>query len=53
MMAYNMDFDEYVKPLIALYDFERQKPKDILVQNVGEASSILTDLGINIETAAH
>ena len=53
MMAYSMDFDEYVKPLTALYDFERQKPKDILVQNVREASSILADLGINIETAAH
>jgi hypothetical protein len=52
MMAYRVDFDEYMKPLSALYDFERQKPKDILVQNVGEASSILADLGIDVETAA-
>lgn len=52
MMAYRMDFDEYMKPLTALYDFERQKPKDVLVQNVGEASSILADLGIDVETAA-
>jgi methylamine--corrinoid protein Co-methyltransferase len=52
MMAYRMDFDEYMKPLTALYDFERQKPKDVLVQNVGEASSILADLSIDVETAA-
>jgi len=52
MMAYRMDFDEYMKPLTALYDFERLKPKGVLVQNVGEASSILADLGIDVETAA-
>jgi methylamine--corrinoid protein Co-methyltransferase len=53
MTAYSMDFDEYMKPLTTLYDFERQKPKDVLVQNVVEASSILADVGIDAATASH
>jgi methylamine--corrinoid protein Co-methyltransferase len=53
MLAYRLGFDEYLKPLTALYDVDRQMPKDRLVQTVGVASRILADLGIDVETAAH
>lgn len=51
MTVYRGDFDSYIRPMEALYDFERLMPKDVLVKNVRMASAVLKDLGINVEAA--
>jgi methylamine--corrinoid protein Co-methyltransferase len=51
MLAYK-DFDQYFKPMKALFNFSNQMPNPPLIANAKKAKATLANLGIDLEAVA-